>query len=57
MISEHGDAPATPKTEPADYPILDAHHPFNRNGGYTDPTRGPGGFALLGLQGNFSQLT
>ncbi|XP_056635657.1 protein abrupt isoform X2 [Diorhabda sublineata] len=52
-ISDHGDDPITPKTEPSDYPMLDDHHPFNTNGGIMDPSRGPGGFhnALLGLQG------
>lgn len=52
-MSEHGDEPVTPKTEPpSDYPMLDDHHPFNTNGGIIDPTRTPGGYgALLGLQG------
>lgn len=49
-MSEHGDEPATPKTEPSDYPMLDDHHPFSTNGGLMDPTRAPG-FPLLGLQG------
>ncbi|CAH1104871.1 unnamed protein product [Psylliodes chrysocephalus] len=52
-MSDHGDEPATLKTEPSDYPLLDDHHPFSTNGGIMDPTRNPGGFhnALLGLQG------
>ncbi|XP_028141859.1 protein abrupt isoform X3 [Diabrotica virgifera virgifera] len=52
-MSDHGDDPVTPKTEPSEYPMLDDHHPFSTNGGIMDPTRGPGGFhnALLGLQG------
>ncbi|XP_074028739.1 BTB/POZ-zinc finger protein abrupt [Leptinotarsa decemlineata] len=52
-MSEHGDEPITPKTEPSDYPMLDNHHPFDTNGGIMDPSRTPSGFhnALLGLQG------
>lgn len=57
-MSDHGDEPATLKTEPSDYPLLDDHHPFSTNGGIMDPTRNPGGFhnALLGLQGKKNLL-